>query len=177
MQDIEYGYCHCGCGEKTKIASRTKASQHQRKGEPNRFLAGHRFKKHPDYVKEDRGYVTPCWIWQGAKDWDGYGLLRRGGQSTGAHIWYYKRAKGSIPEGTEIDHLCSIRPCVNPDHLEATTHTENVRRGRWTKLTAEAVREIRATPKTYGSRIALARKFGVHPDTIRNVRSGHRWSL
>ncbi len=37
--------------------------------------------------------------------------------------------KGPIPEGLELDHLCRVRHCVNPDHLEAVTHRENIRRG------------------------------------------------
>lgn len=41
----------------------------------------------------------------------------------------YELHKGSIPEGLELDHLCRNPRCVNPDHLEAVTHKENVRRG------------------------------------------------
>jgi hypothetical protein len=37
--------------------------------------------------------------------------------------------KGPIHDGTEIDHLCRNRRCVNPDHLEAVSHLVNVRRG------------------------------------------------
>jgi hypothetical protein len=130
MQDVEYGYCGCGCDEKTKIAAKTSTRQGQIKGQPNRYLAGHRPAKHPDYVEEDRGYETPCWIWQGAKDWDGYGLLKRGGVSGGAHRWYYTKLVGPIPEGLTLDHLCYVRDCVNPAHLEPKSHAENVRLGR-----------------------------------------------
>lgn len=50
------------------------------------------------------------------------------GRSAGAHRWAYIATHGSIPDGLEIDHLCSVRHCINPDHLEAVTHEENMRR-------------------------------------------------
>lgn len=58
------------------------------------------------------------------------------------------------------------------------THPESVQRGEacsWSKLTEEAVKEIIATPKVYGSGLALARKFGVHKATISDIRKGRRW--
>lgn len=129
MHDEHYGLCQCGCGQKTKIAARTKKSQGQTKGQPNRYLAGHRPKKHPDYLEEDRGYKTPCWIWQGGKDRLGYGLINRSEHQGVAHLWFWKMANGPVPEGLELDHLCRVRGCVNPDHFETVTHEENVKRG------------------------------------------------
>lgn len=46
-----------------------------------------------------------------------------------AHRWAYERLRGPIPEGLDLDHLCRVRHCVNPWHLEAVTRGENVRRG------------------------------------------------
>src|SRR6516165_2723134 len=125
MQDIPYGYCHCGCGQKTQIATKTNTAQYQRKGHPNRYLASHSAPKHPDYLEENRGYETPCWIWQGAHDWDGYGLVNRPAHRGNAHILYYKLHVAPVPRGLEIDHLCRVRDCVNPAHLQPKTHREN----------------------------------------------------
>lgn len=46
-----------------------------------------------------------------------------------AHRLSYTLAYGSIPEGLVIDHLCRTPVCVRPDHLEAVTQQENMRRG------------------------------------------------
>lgn len=70
-----------------------------------------------------------CIVWVAAKTRDGYGLFKLDGSMRLAHrvafIWW----RGEIPEGTEIDHLCRNRACVNVDHLEAVPHRVNVNRG------------------------------------------------
>ena len=71
--------------------------------------------------------VTPtgaCWLWTGRQTPDGYG--RFSGQ--GAHRVAYELLVGVIPEGMELDHLCRIPLCVNPDHLEPVDRAENIRR-------------------------------------------------
>lgn len=71
-----------------------------------------------------------CWLWTGATV-RGYGKLTRGGRGEGhvlAHRLSYELLIGPIPDGLQIDHLCRVRNCVNPDHLEAVTQLENIRR-------------------------------------------------
>ncbi len=81
-----------------------------------------------------------CWIWTGAKSPAGYGKIYIGNSFVGAHRISYELAKGKIPEGLTIDHLCKNPSCVNPYHLEAVTMKENVLRG-----TSPAAKESKQT--------------------------------
>lgn len=116
--------------------------------------------------------ASGCWLWKGAKSKGGYGYLRVMGTPTQAHRVFYERHKGAIPEGLHIDHLCRVRGCVNPDHLEPVTLAENGRRGLNAKLTPDGVREIRASRERA---IDLAVQYGVSPQLISNVRKRRYW--
>jgi hypothetical protein len=70
-----------------------------------------------------------CWLWVGALTSQGYGQMRgMNHRVTRAHRVAYELFKGPIPEGLYIDHLCRVRCCVNPDHLEAVTQFVNMAR-------------------------------------------------
>lgn len=71
-----------------------------------------------------------CWLWVGHCCSDGYGKFGGGKQLPGetlAHRAAYTVLVGPIPPGTEIDHACRVRSCINPAHLRPLTHAENVR--------------------------------------------------
>jgi hypothetical protein len=94
-----------------------------------------------------------CWIWMGevAKS-HGYSIVnaRRSIKSNTrgrdyGHRVFYELFKGPIPAGLTIDHLCRVRCCVNPNHLEAVTIGVNVLRGEST-----SARHRRKTHCRYG---------------------------
>lgn len=69
-----------------------------------------------------------CWLWTGPKD-RGYGVMHAPNRTTvSAQAYSYTKRVGPIPEGWEVDHLCLVRACVNPAHLEAVPKAENGRR-------------------------------------------------
>lgn len=77
------------------------------------------------YVK----FTDTCWLWLGGKQSEGYGHFHLQGQNVYAHRYAYEFCVGPIPNGLTIDHLCRVRACVNPDHLEPVTTRENTLRG------------------------------------------------
>ena len=84
-------------------------------------------------------FVSPepnsgCWLWTGYLDAHGYarlGVVIHDGRwiPRPAHQIAYEVFRGPIPDGLVLDHLCRVRCCVNPDHLEAVTNEENLKRG------------------------------------------------
>ena len=69
------------------------------------------------------------WMWTGSISPQGYGTFSVSGVGFLAHRWSYEHFVGPIPEGLHIDHLCRVRACVNPAHLEPVTCQVNVLRG------------------------------------------------
>lgn len=68
-----------------------------------------------------------CWLWDGCTT-VGYGRIYMDGKLALAHRVSYEAHKGPIPDGLQVDHLCRVKSCVNPDHLEAVTAKENMSR-------------------------------------------------
>lgn len=74
-----------------------------------------------------------CWLWTGPKNPGGYAAFtcttREGPKTRSVHRLMYQMLVGTIPERMDLDHLCRVRHCVNPAHLEPVTRSENLRRG------------------------------------------------
>lgn len=133
--------CACGCGRPCYTYTYTDTRYGAVKGQTSPFAYRHsqtqeqRFWKH---VKRDA--KTGCWLWTGSKTPDGYAhfmVFTSDGKKRidRAHQFAYRTFKGPIPPGLELDHKCSVRSCVNPDHLEAVDHLENCRRGKHVRKT------------------------------------------
>lgn len=149
------------------------------KGKPLRFIHGHQNRRSPvDWVAEDRGYESPCWIWQLGKGTLGYGITRRGvrdgKRAQAAHRFYYEQSHGPIAADLDLHHKCEQRDCVNPGHLEPVTTAEHLR--QHAVLTWDAVREIRArySPGLVTRRM-LADEYGVGESAIKKVVSNETW--
>lgn len=81
-------------------------------------------------ISDFRPDLGPCWVWLASLAPGGHGqFFRHHGDRVQAHRFSYELLVGPIPEGLEIDHLCRVRRCVNPRHLEPVTGQENKRRG------------------------------------------------
>lgn len=82
------------------------------------------------YTVGDAGHDTPCWLWTGAVDkGSGYARFRMHSNTRLGHRVAYVHYVGPVQEGLELDHLCRVRRCVNPAHLEPVTHSVNLMRG------------------------------------------------
>ncbi len=74
-------------------------------------------------------HLGPCHLWTASVQNKGYGQFRFGGTTRLAHVLAWVWRNGPVPAGLELDHLCRVRRCVNPKHLEAVTRAVNFRRG------------------------------------------------
>lgn len=81
---------------------------------------------------------TGCWFWCGTYSGKNYASARVNRLCTYVHRFSYELFKGPIPAGMQVDHLCRVHFCVNPDHLELVTNRENGRRG----LSVQRAREM-----------------------------------
>lgn len=89
---------------------------------------------------------TGCWFWLWQLNNGGYGIvgLRRHRKML-AHRLSYESFVGPIPPALDIDHLCRTRSCVNPEHLQPVTRSENLRRGLGPRLTSLRHKGVRIT--------------------------------
>lgn len=196
---FEPGLCKCGCGQRTRIASKTSTRMGHVKGQPLAFIHGHHqrvYRKPVDRAADEARFnenvtrrgADDCWEWSGGQNDKGYGKFFIDGQTVGAHRWAYIFTRGPIPDGELIRHTCDNPPCCNPSHLLAGTHEQNMqdavdrdrttrgsRNGR-ARLTATQVREIRRRAAGGETQTALASEFGVHRNTVRSALAGETWA-
>jgi hypothetical protein len=136
-----------------------------------------------DKVKKTDG----CWLWTGAIDVHGYGEMHLGSQTPRAHRLSWMLANGPIPDGLFVCHQCDNRACVRPSHLFLGTNQENLddmkAKGRKqkgeqcpkSKLTQEEVLAIRADIERGQTVKGTARKYGICPHSVRDIRNRVSW--
>jgi len=132
-----------------------------------------------------------CWEWLACKDRKGYGQIRTGKRTIGAHRLSWIIHNGKIPEGMLVCHSCDNPGCVNPDHLFLGTNKDNIqdasKKGRMTGPRGEAAHTSKLTEKQVlairheyasmdiKSQSKLADKYHVSGATISYIINGHRW--
>jgi hypothetical protein len=173
---IPDGLCHCGCGNKTSISQKTDPRFGWIKGVAKSFVHGHNRRLRERYSIDE---TSGCWEWLLAKDRDGYGwdniYVSRRQRHKKAHHVYWEKLHGPIPKGMQLDHLCRNPRCVNPDHLELVTPTENLRRGNSTKLDVVQVRQIRQELDNGGFIPVIANKFQISEGNIYHIKKMETW--
>lgn len=180
---VPFGTCFCKCLEKTKLATSTGADDRSVKGMPQRYLRHHGNRLSPvEYIElmcsEVETIKTPCWVWQRALT-QGYGKIAQPGYHSprNAHCVYYERYVGPIPKGLDLDHLCRVRACVNPAHLEPVSRAVNIRRGDNGKLIESQVREIHQKRREGLSYRAIGEIYKVSHQSCRSICIGEHWHL
>jgi hypothetical protein len=175
--------CECGCGEPTKICTHTDPEKGWVRGQPLRFAgpghnarvtnAPHRQVTADDWREEDRGFDTPCWIWQDRReDWDGHRLVMVNKRRIPVHRAVYELLTGPILEGRHLHHRCEQPACVNPEHLELLTPAEHARLHNARLTVAQATRIKYGTEDTH----ALSEEFGITRRHANAIRRGRSWA-
>lgn len=201
FDEIPYGYCHCGCGEKTRISVTNHAKEGRIKGEPVRFVRFHHSKvrelrstSDKFWEKVDKNAPNGCWLWTAAVDLRGYGVFGVGrGNSRRlerTHRLAWEMTNGPIPDGMNVCHNCpngDNRRCVNDAHLWLGTQAENMAdmqaKGRGTtgtrnsqaKITDDDVREIRQLVDYGVRRKEVAARFGICGSSVDNIVNRTTW--
>lgn len=158
---MEVKYCKCGC--KTAVK--------------NEYANGHYGRKSPvDFVVENHGYKSCCWIWKLNVDkYTGYARIKRDGKGQNVHKYYWEKVNGKVPDGLVLDHLCRIKKCMRPDHLEAVTVAENTQRGLSTPLTVDDVKSIILLYRNGSSQYKIARDYNIAQQTVSGIVTRKTW--
>lgn len=172
------GLCQCGCGGIPPIAKYSEKKTGIKKGEFRRYIAGHccwgvvrSYDLLSSYTIEDRGHATPCWIWSHHIGPGGYGLAwsTRRKKRGPAHRVMWEHFNGPFPEGLHADHLCRVRCCVNPAHIEPVTPIENARRGLNTRIQEPDRLIIRQLLRGGGNVDEIAAMYGLHRNSVYRI--------
>lgn len=161
---MDVKYCKCGCNTALKKKKSIWAKNHHGRKSP------------VDFVVEDHSYKSCCWIWKLKLEWTGYGRIKRNGKSHTVHVYYWEAINGKKPQGMELDHLCRVRACMRPDHLELVTHKENDRRGASARLKEENISEIFSLYNSGITMKNIARMFSISRGHVSDIIRETKWN-
>lgn len=138
LPDVECSVAGCTLTAAARTWCKTHWARWRRTGDPE-GLKGRTDVLERVMRRVEKDPETGCWIFTGFLNKTGYGQVALSFEEGRAlvHRVTYARLVGAIPEGLHLDHLCRVRSCCNPDHLEPVTPAENIRRG----IAAERRRE------------------------------------
>lgn len=140
-------------------------------------LAG--FVEGEHYRLEDRGHDTPCWIWIGWLDPQGYGRTTNAFANRRAHRESWVQANGPIPDGHHIHHRCHVRPCINPAHLAPTAPSAHLSLHKQddSDLGWNDVREIRRLHQADEASIfEIGERYGLGKSQVWKIVTGASWT-
>lgn len=126
----------------------------------------------------DKIKVNPqsgCWEWTGAKQWGGYGIIVWEDRSRLAHRIIFQLLVSGIPSDLHCDHLCRVRHCVNPAHIEIVTNKVNVLRGKGAPAQNARKTHCSLGHPLSGENLYLDSKGGRECKTCRNARCRARY--
>lgn len=116
-----------------------------------------------------------CLEWQAAKDSRGYGRIWHNGNAYPAHRLMYELCVRKPEKKEHVDHLCRNVGCINPEHLEAVSHAENMRRGSNAKLDHNQVTAVKILAKANFPKWMIAEWFGVTRANISLIITDVGW--
>ena len=129
---------------------------------------------------EERG-GDQCWMWLASHFKNGYGQFWLNNTPVYAHRIAYILTNGEVPDGKEIHHTCRHKGCVNPNHLKAVTHAENVQASvldadgngpKFSMIDVDTINEL----KYEISSPQIAEIFDCSPTTVRQIWNGTHYT-